>query len=172
MTRHDPGRKGGPRDPVAQNIRNEQMRDAMPSAEEAEREHRERLGDEGCEVCDERDPDELSIAHPYVPPCAAYPNPPMSRDIRVFCDEHRRQPHELWWAKRVHGARKQGAVAIVEYACGATDYATRDGPPDFNTPGIETWQDIPPSHRPVPEVPVQCQCGETIDDVHMLGGVE
>lgn len=169
---NDPIRKGGPNDPVAQSIRNEQMRDAAPSPEEADRMHEDFLADEGCEVCDERDPGELAVVHPYHPPCGAYPTPPIQGgDFRVFCDAHRREPRELWWAKRVHGARKQGAVAVVEYACGATEYATRETL-ETDDPEIETWADLPPAHRPIPEVPVQCRCGEPIDDVHMLGGVE
>lgn len=173
MTRPNPGRKGGPHDPVAQNIRNEQMRDAAPSPKEHREKHRKRLAGEGCEVCGEDDPDRLGFVYTYYPPCAAVQLPPDGPDGRVFCDEHRRSNRELWWARRVGQARDHNAVAIAEYACGSVEYATYDPEtPRANDPEVTSWDDIPPSHRPIPEVPIRCRCGKLLDEVHVLGGVE
>jgi|GEM_PF-5463959 len=164
-------RKGGPMDDVANNIRAEQMADAAPSAAEAEEMHRDFLREEGCLVCGESDPDELTVvmastghnckAHQY----PGYPDP------SVFCTEHERPGSVLGRAKLVQRARNNGAVAMAVFDCGMISYAQMPEVPESRKgPGFETWSDVPPSHRPIPEVDIRCRCGSGIDEIVYLEG--
>lgn len=178
--RRDRGiKKGGPRDPVAQSIRNEQMRDAAPSAEEAKRMFEKRLSDEGCIVCGEDDPDNLNLIQWGPHQCSAHQHPGKPRET-VMCDEHERHGSELRRARVFKRARDRDATAVVFYNCLITEYAV---PPEPNTETIKRqvgWDEddnpmyeeqeveIPRRHLPRPEVPVKCRCGEGIKEIVYL----
>lgn len=155
-------RKGGLRDPVAQSIRNEQQRDAAPSKEEAKRMHREYLAEEGCEVCQEDDPDRLQVVMlDHFPDCPATQHPGLSHDPpqTVLCDEHERPSSVLARSRRVQQARNQDLAAyLVIYGCGTgatADYSEPD--PDNPYP--------PDRRREHPSAPVECRCGAVISEV-------
>lgn len=171
---------GGIHDPVAQNIRNQMNRDAMPTKEEAQREHRQWLSERGCTVCDEADPDELTEVMPYIPSCKSVQAP---RDIEpeVFCYEHERRPRDFWWANMIYRARNRDAVAIVTYECGNVEFVDE---PEVPTETVEVqtgWddsgdgdptpvheeveQEIPTRYPPRPDAPIHCRCGEEVKDI-------
>lgn len=162
------------RDPVARNIRNEQMRDAAPSPEEAERQHREWLAKCGCRVegCDVDDPDELSASMPHIPSCGVL-QVPTDVEPEVYCEEHMRPARERWIEGRLNRLDTPSTKAIVFYECENFDYGDYpDYPESRKGPGAESWQDVPPSHRPIPEVPIRCRCGDPIDRIVYDDGEE
>lgn len=135
----DPYRKGGPHDDVANNIRQEQNRDAMPSKEEMQADHRRMLSAEGCKICGEDDPDVLHAVHPWAHPCPGIQNPP--GDPVVYCDEHLDQRPTLaaWKVRQTKVAmRNDETEALVWYECGMcadAAYPTADGAPiRYSTP--------------------------------------
>lgn len=135
-------KKGGINDPVAQSIRNEQNRDAMPSKEEVEAEHQRFLSENGCEVCDESDPENLK-AHPgpYLPSCSATQTPPLDQyEPDVFCHEHYRSPKTIWEANMFRRAWKESAVAVAFYECGRSSSLMNPNPRRIwsNSRSVET----------------------------------
>lgn len=173
MIRHisdlNPYSTGGPHDDVARNIENEQMRDAAPSPEQAQEQRRQRLAGEGCLVCGEDDPDELRHVGRHHAACPTrQPARYTMGDLRVFCDEHARSSRELWWAGIVKRARGDpDAQAVVVYGCDHVEYVSM---PEFNAdaytdPAVDGWDDLPPTHRPIPSAHIECRCGAQIADV-------
>lgn len=121
-----PIRTGGPNDPVAQTIRREQQRDAMPSASEVKAEHARRLSKEGCQVCGEDDASRLQEVRIPLAFCDDGQVPDRPFDPVVFCDEHARPPSVLHRARLVQRARNADADVLALYACGAYQFASED----------------------------------------------
>lgn len=130
MTRNSGIKKGGLNDPVAQSIRNQQNADAAPSADEVRAEHRKRLANEGCQVCDEDDPDVLNQVRVPLTFCGNDQAPRKPFEEIVLCDEHRRPSKVLKRARMVQEARNAGADVLAVYSCGATLTASWDVPDD------------------------------------------
>lgn len=176
----DRGRTGGPMDDVAQNIRNEQMADAMPSAEEAKREHRRWLADKGCLVCGEDDPDALTTVTRPLHECGYHQHPPRGPEQLVFCEEHARPGETLWRARAIQKARKRdGVIAVVIYECRITEYVDAPEPQtmevkeqvgwdDAGDPIYETVETLHPYERPRPTAPIECRCGAALEEVVWL----
>lgn len=120
----DPDRKGGPNDPVAQSIRNEQRADAAPTASEVKAEHLKRLSRKGCQVCGEDDPSRLDMVRIPLSICSNGQQPDKPFKEAVFCQEHRRDGSTLKRARMIQSARTDDADILVVYECGATDTAS------------------------------------------------
>jgi hypothetical protein len=172
------------RDDVAQNIRDEMNRDAMPTKEEAEAMHRSYLREEGCAECDEDDPDELDVYSVPMPSCAAFqfPNDPTV----VYCEEHveeRETLRERAYSKAMEfnedDWREEKAVAVTFYECGNWTYVTyvprmqmvSDG---VDGDGKEIYKEVeaPPPRDFEFTTPIVCRCGEMIDEVVKLSEVD
>lgn len=136
-------------DPVAQSIRNEQMADAAPTPDEHRREHRTHLASEGCEVCEEDDPDKLQdIRYEVVHYCSMIQQPPEHTATVILCDEHERSSTELTEAhfyKCVY-ENEPDAELVAHYSCG--HYEVRGPPTEHNHPyaGFESVPEVPTVH--------------------------
>lgn len=183
MTYGDPIRTGGLGDPVAENIRAEQQRDAMPTPEEARQKHRDHLASEGCAVCGETDPDALRVVQWMPHECSRHQQPPEPKR-EVFCEEHARAPREFRRARRVKRARHRDAPAVVLYTCEFAHYAERPEPETYTETVQQGWdedgdpiwkeveREMPHKGRPRPEAPLRCDCGAAVADIIYLNGVE
>jgi len=181
-----PGRdgikKGGLRDPVARSIRNEQNRDAMPSKEEVEAEHKRFLSEKGCLVCGESDPENLK-AHqmPYLPSCSAVQHPPHDRyEPDVFCHEHYRSPKTIWEANMFKRAWDREALGVAFYECGSVEFVEEPEPEthtvkqqvgrddEGNPVYEEVEQPVQRRFPPRPEIHARCRCGSNLKEVRWL----
>lgn len=147
--------KGGLGDDVAQNIRAEMNRDAMPSEEEVRAERRHHLAEEGCKVCGEDDPENLRTQMPHTHSCPAVQSPRVEPE--VVCDEHEGDAREAWLADEKERLNRENAAALVVYECDITVTVTEDD-------GDES--EVPPQYREAPSVSVACRCGAEIDEIH------
>lgn len=159
--RDDGIRKGGPRDPVARSIRNEQMQDAIPS--EAEREELAREGNT-CDECGEHKPDEVRERwrDDYRPDCPAQqqyvpggqgPAPPR------LCDDCADEPETKQDIVEQHFT--EGDDYVVEYGCGVLKPVDKM---------LSAPESAPPGYGN-PEVHIAHRCGETIETVWTPGDV-
>lgn len=185
MRGRDPIRKGGPRDPVAQEIRRQQNQAAAPSAEEVKAERQRKLAKEGCEVCGCDDPTNLhGLRVPYAF-CGNGQAPREPFERVVLCDEHFRPAGVLARARMVQRARRKGADALAVYECGATVTASWDAPDEEalrermgpRMDGDTTFDDLRLRSKlqvvGPPEVPVFHTgrgCGAKLAEVILLGG--
>lgn len=143
-----------PDDDVARNIRNEQMRDAMPSQEEVRAEHRKHLASEGCHICGEDDPDKLTEETPIVHSCSAYQSPPYDRDYaNVICKDGHTSREARWWHAQQVQTDHDGKPTVV-YECRITEDAKRPEQDDVLT--RHGYQ------QPRAEAPVECVCGAPV----------
>lgn len=128
-------------DPVAQSIRNQQMRDATPSEEPTP---------PTCDDCGER-PGTIYQPESYNPSCDARQSPPMTNFAR--CE------------RCFNPTTKQDAIdskldehdAVVEYGCGVLKTVDRDDAPE---PVPRDWS---------PTLRLYCRCGSAIETVHTPG---
>lgn len=168
-------RKGGIHDPVAQSIRNEQNRDAAPSPEEAEQEHRRFLESEGCRFCGETDPDKLDSTMFVRAHCPRQQNP---YERIVYCDDCGFDPEEHRWNIRMDKVREEH-VAIIVYECDSWNYIEEPKPPttmvktqvgyDENDDPIYEEQEMELPERPTPKGRILCEhCGSHIKEVRYL----
>lgn len=136
-------------DPVADSIRAEQNRDAMPSPEEARRLPT-------CEDCGETSEDvqHRDVASVSCPAVQTPPDPfvPLCDD----CYSERPTARE----KALERARKRDDLeptpdvgAVVFYECGNHEYAEYPDP------------DRPVRWRPRPSAKVECRCGAHVEDI-------
>jgi len=152
-------------DPVAQSIRNEQMADAAPSAEEHRREHRKHLASNGCAVCDTEDPDKLTeIRYNIVHYCSTMQQPPQHTTTVILCDEHERSSSELSEAHfyRTVYDTVSDAVLVAHYSCG--HYEVRGPPTEYDYPhaGFESTPGVPTVHA-------ERGCGGRLETIEYLG---
>lgn len=152
----DKHRKGGLHDDVANNIRNEMQRDAVPSAEEAQRELRQQLAKEGCTVegCDETNPDNLHHQMPHTHSCSAHQTGELRPE--VVCDEHAGDTYKEWIENKKKVLKSDEVVAIVVYECdivkvGKSKVDKKSVPNRYGSP---------------PEVAVTCRCGSQIKNIY------
>ena len=153
--RRSTDRKGGLHDDVAQNIRAEKNRDAMPSVEEAREERRQHLADEGCKVCGEDDPENLRMQMPHTHSCPAVQTPRVKAE--VVCDDHGEDAREAWLADKKEELNRENAAALVVYECDITVTVTDDE---------DDESEVPSQYREPPSVSVACRCGAGIESVH------
>lgn len=146
------------RDPVSEPIRPEKNGDAAPSAREVRKKHRERMANQGCEVCGHSNPGELTeVQYKIHRTCPKSPDPDQTFEQVVLCDEHVRSPSTLKRAHQVQYARKNGGDWMVLYNCGRV--LSRQG--EHPNPSLA---------RQGPNPPVACDglyrtCGETIQEI-------
>lgn len=159
-----------PDDDMANKIRQQQMADGAPSPEEARAEHDRYLASQGCEVCGMTDIHRLGTLNPFIPSCPALQHPGGHPEPPVLCIEHVRSPREFWWAEQVQRARRRGSVAIAVYGCGNVRPIDMPDFPEgrFSDPRVDSWDDVPPQVRPVPEAPIHCECGALIEEVREI----
>lgn len=168
-------RKGGLNDPVAQSIRNEQQRDAAPSAKEVREMERRHLAKNGCEVCDVSNPNHLTEVYVPIPGlCRNGQTPDRMVDETTLCDEHWRPGKTLGRAWLVQKARNQDADYLVTYTCGGVDMAYWNYP-DESAPTQQEFDEMPARERlfltSPPEVSVihgKRDCAAPIDEVVTL----
>lgn len=166
-----------PEDDVARNIRNQQMADAAPTAEEAKAMHREHLASEGCSKCDEDDPDRLDTYYKPFPSCPRYQAP---RDPTVIlCDDHKdsiesireraiNRAREKNDREQLHGKDEPEIVAIALYECKMSENIRKVEPPT-NDRG-EPRQPYP--GETIPETLIECKfCNSCLDEVIRLKDV-
>jgi hypothetical protein len=155
-------------------IRAEQNRDAMPSEEEAARMARNNLASEGCQKCDEDDPDNLSHRMILMPSCPAAQAPPDPRVVMCDdCHEDRDTLRERAFSK----ARKRNdsdlhenkVVGVAFYECGGWNYVEAE-PFDDDPRGDTIYYDAHPHWVPTAEV--RCRCGADIDEYVALSEVD
>lgn len=178
------GRKGGPMDDVAQNIRAEQNADAMPSPEEAKRQHRQWMADEGCQVCGEDDPDALTTVAVTMHKCSRHQHPPGPPELLVFCEEHARPSQTLWRARIIQKARKRDdTVAVAIYECRIIEYVEEPEPKTVEVEEVVDWDDdgdpiyemvekAQPYSAPRPSAHIVCGCGADLEEIVRLDNDE
>lgn len=172
------GRKGGPHDDVAQNIKNEQMTDAAPSPEEAKRQKQRWLNEQGCKKCDESNPDNLEMHHPRRHECSAHQQAPI--DPIVVCSDCKPDDlEEQYRQDRFEDYRHSDVIAgIVIFECGIVEPIDEPETPtmeveqqvgvdDDGRAIFETTEVEMPSRNPAPKAPVHCECGEPIDEIRL-----
>lgn len=148
------------------NIRAEMNRDAAPSAEEIAEENTRFLRENGCENCEETDPEKLGTYFPVDGKCGSQSRP----DPVVYCDEcaeKRSSAEEL--------ARRSDAALAVVYECGAV--AEHNPEPNMVTvekqtgwteegdPIMEETEMEHPQHPSQISFDDECYCGADITDV-------
>lgn len=142
-------------------IRAEMNRDAMPTKEEAAAEHRSYLAREGCQKCDEDDPDALDIYGILMPSCSAVQPP---RDPRVvLCDDCAENRDTLRERALKKARNRDDTLAVAIFECENWEYVTA---PEQVTD--KHGNPLPMSH--VPTAPIECRCGAHLDEVVHLGG--
>lgn len=163
------------RDPVARSIRNEQMRDAAPTAEEQAEMKRKFLEDNGCEFCGESDVENLNANRMIINSCRQ----DMHMCEVVYCDECGFDADFYTRWKRIEQNRRND-VAVI-YECGSTQGVDVPEPEtttvkkqvgrDQNGDPVyeEVEQKIPTRTDPTPDIPAWCpKCGEGIESVVKL----
>lgn len=179
----DAGRKGGPNDDVAQNLRNEMQADARPSAEEARADQRKWLREEGCAVegCGVDDPDQLKPVHEPMRGCSFLQE--RVGEPTVYCTDHIPE-YESWRVTDIRNARKRNQTdgeddvgLLVRFECDRSarvapaerpthEVTVQSGYDDEGNPVYETKAQ--PDHRAVPQynsVPAECHCGAGIAEL-------
>ena len=159
----DPIKPGGMRDPVAQSIRNEMNRDAAPSPEEAERDHLRWLERQGCEFCEETDPERLNMAHVEDHHCREHQS--AGYQSVVYCDDCG-WDYEFYRISEMVRDDKDG---LVYYHCGVgeyfeqpeQEYETINHKVGWDEEGEPIYEErqIPSRFEKQPEAPVRCRCG-------------
>lgn len=152
----DPVQTGGVNDPVAQNIRAQQNRDAAVNQEEAQRVSRERLAEKGCTVCGEDDPDKLSRQRPHMYDCSATQKPPRL-EVEVVCEDHAENQRKRWLAEKKEKLNRDGVVALIVYECDLTNFIK-----EVDDGGSK----IPKKFRDPPKASIVCECGAEIKNVY------
>lgn len=180
MRRNDGITPGGINDPVAQNIRAEMNQDARPTAEEAKREHRKFLREEGCSQCDENDPDVLEETFPRQHNCPGAQAPPP--EPTLFCEDCK--PENIWeWQieQRLETYRDvDDVVGVAIYECDIIAPIRLPEPPtveveemvgcdEEGNPVYETVEIEDTRERVVPNVDVKhVRCGARIEDIRLF----
>jgi hypothetical protein len=158
--RDDDGiRKGGPRDPVAQSVRNEQMQDAIPS--DAEREELAREANT-CDECGEHKRDEVRERwnDDYSDECPARQHPTpgdMGGAPPRVCDDCASPVETKLDIIEQHFI--EGDDYVVEYGCGVL----KNIDSELHKPAGEGGQ--VPFRGWSPEVGIEHRCGATIERV-------
>lgn len=174
-------------DDVARNIHNEMQRDAMPSKEEAEAEHRRYLQDTGCQHdgCHENHPDKLSMCKShFTHSCSAVQHAEIQ--LLPFCDEHKPDTsREAYIQNRLDQIQKQvdagesDAVFAVVYECDIVEtFGNPETPTETNVRQVGTDDDGEPIYeaeempiryaQPTVSINVTHRCGDGIEEVHVL----
>ena len=150
------------------------MRDAMPSKEEAEADHRGYLRRHGCETCDETDPDRLKQVGVLLPSC------PMTQTPRdpfiILCDECRKtretlRERSIRRARNRDGTtayRETKTVGVVFHECGSWRYVEAEPMDDVYAEGF--YEDAHPDW--VPTGPLRCRCGASVDEYVHLADID
>lgn len=155
-----------PDDDMARNVLRERQREAAPSKEEVNVQHRKWLTEQGCCIdgCDETDPDKLTAYSPWSHPCPGIQDPP-GHAPRVYCDDHAhlRKTMASWKVERTKTAvRKEFVDALVWYECGMGE----DAEPPTMDDGAGNRIREP---YPTPLAPTNCpRCGADLDYVDYL----
>jgi len=175
-------RKGGPEDDVSQNIRSQQQADGAPSRKEAKSSARKQLAEDGCQHCDEDDPDELERYALDLPSCSAVQSPP--DQFVVLCDDHadsRKTPREraLKQAREYNEAewRETKAIAVAFFDCQNYSFVDEGQKPttteevqvglDGDEPIMEE-QEMELPGGPVTTLDTECRCGASLTEVVVL----
>lgn len=150
--REGPKKPGDLGDPVADNIRRQQQRDAAPSAKEAKAEARRALAREGCTVCGEDDPDKLGWQLPVTHNCPAYQSG--RPDPEAVCDDHVQSVNERR-AEQAQQTADDADLPVALYECGISQTASepQSGP-------VRTQGGYQP---PPPKLDTECVCGAHIE---------
>lgn len=163
-------------DPVAQNIRQQQNRDAMPSAEEARRELERMLVDEECEFCGTADTERLRTAKFTWHRCPEYQAPPGPETI-VTCTDCGFDADFYGTWKTVEWMRnqEQAYAGFVTYECRMTEHAEIHEPDrqqikvgEDPLTGEPMYEDGPPQPAKPPSVPFRCRCGANVEYIVTL----
>lgn len=170
MTRNDSTpQTGGVNDPVAQNIRNQQNRDAMPTQKEAKAAARKALASKGCSECGEDDPDVLDQYHPLQPSCSARQQRHEPVILCDDCHENRETLREraLRRAREKDDDQEENILAVAFYGCDVWRYVEEP------TIDMGNGEEIPASEAPPhvgerPTAPIECRCGSELDDIVYL----
>lgn len=141
-------------DPVADSIRAEQNRDAMPHPSEVNK----TLECDGCGVENE----DVERRELIMPDCSALqqPDPPW-KALCDECDEDRPSLLEKQREKaqkRLESDYYDDPVAIAFYECGRAHFIVEEEPDE----------PIPPQAREEPKAPIRCSCAEPLVDVEFL----
>lgn len=157
-------------DPVAQNIRREQQRDAMPSAAEAKRDHEAYLADQECQFCGEDDAERLELVLYGYHECPEFQAPPHPEEV-VTCEDcgFDADFYGTWKSVDWMRHRLQEYAGFVTYECRMTEHAEIEEPErqqiEVGTDpltGEPIYEDGPPVEQPRPTVPFQCRCGADV----------
>lgn len=157
-------RKNSFQDPVAQSIRNEQMRDAMPPKEELH-------GPKECDKCGVAN-DTVRCRMKDHPDCPGIQDPPLEYG-RLLCDPCYDEWNETIEERALERAQSETVVGIVFYECGNHYRVTETEPDTIKNKVQVDWDD---DDEPVYEVQEQvvghpaptcnflCErCGASID---------
>lgn len=137
-------RKGTHSDPVAQSLRNEQMRDAAPGPAE-----REELAREAntCDRCDTHDPETVKMRDEhYKPACSAVQQPPI--DPIHVCDDC----YDPTTQQEVIDKTKERNDYVVLYECGVVR-------------GFDSDEVTARDPRQADRAPVECRCGAILETI-------
>lgn len=156
-------------DPVAQNIRREQQRDAMPSPEEAARERERFFDDKACAFCDEIDNEKLRLVNYGYHQCPAYQAPPAPERI-ITCEDcgFDADVYGTWTTVAWMRGRDQAYAGFVTYECRMTEHAEIPEPDreqikvGEDEVGEPVYEDGPPQRPEQPSVPFTCRCGANV----------
>lgn len=156
----DPEKPGDFGDPVADSIRQEQNRDAMPSQEEARQEHRRYLSSEGCRYCGEEDPDTLSTMYYPQPSCDA-----IQKRVRemVVCEDCTDKVPTVK-ENVMDSVDESEEDAVVIYDCGNHSTGTT------GEAELDSYQPSPGGPPNNIVVNLVCRCGALAEDIIYLNG--
>ena len=176
MTRNNRPTKGNPmHDPVARNIRNQQMQDARPSKEELNL-------TPPCEEC-ETEADSVERRGIVFPNCSRMQHP--EKVSQLLCDDCADARPSLREKAIKQGKARRDAdhteeiVAVAIYDCGRWEYVEPAEQPtieveeqvgwdDDGNPIMETREVPEPHANPRPTAPIACECGESLDEIVRL----
>lgn len=142
-------------DPVADSIRAQQNRDAMPHPSEVTT----TLECESCGV----ESDDVERRELVMASCSALQHPDqLWTALCSDCDEDRsslREQHRKKAQTRIETEYYDDPVAIAFYECGRGRLITENEPDE----------PLPPRMREPPTAPIRCACGDPVVDVEFLG---
>lgn len=165
-------------DPVADNLRNEMNRDAMPSKAEAEADRLRYLRMQGCKHCGEGDPDVLQQAGWLTPSCSAMQHP--DDPFYVICDDCLEERPDSYREKRLQQFEEHDADVAVVYDCDRVEFVG-SGRPTMEVEEQIGWDDVvdepimetkevpQPHTQATAEIRPRCRCGAVAVDIIVVG---